>query len=199
MLAQLLSSKPKTNLINLLLAHPARSFSFTELKTSSGCSALMLKVTLKELDKMEFLSISYKNKVKYYQMNRHFALYPELVNLLRKAKKLPQDLLAKAASRVGDCRLVALTGVFVGRPRIETDILFVGRIKQARVAKFIKFAEKMAEQEVSFTIFTPQEFEYRKTMNDRFVKNVLENSPVLVVDKTKQRKSIAKLVYKYRS
>jgi DNA-binding HxlR family transcriptional regulator len=197
MIAQLLSSKPKTNLINLLLAHPARAFAFTELKAESGCSNQLLKITIKELDKMDFLTVSEKKRVKYYQMNRHFALYPELLNLLRKVKKVPQDLLARAALSLGDCKLVALTGVFVGKPRIETDLLFVGKVSPKRLENLLKLAEKYAEQEVSYTIFTTQEFDYRKIMNDRFVKNILENDPVLVVDKTKNRKSIARLVYKH--
>jgi hypothetical protein len=196
MLSQLLSSKPKTNLINLLLAHPGRSFSFTELKTNARCPSKLLKQTIKELDKMGFLILSAKNKVKYYQMNRHFPLYPELVNLLRKVKNIPADELARNAGKIGDCKLVALTGVFVGKPRIETDLLFVGKVRPGRLGKFLKLAEKLAEQQVSYTILTLQEFEYRKTMNDRFIKNILENNPVLVVDKFKAR-SLSKVVYKF--
>ena len=196
MLAQLLSSKPKTSLINLLLAHPARSFSFTELKLTSACPNRLLKQTLKELDKMDFLSTTKKNRVKYYQMNRHFALYPELINLLRRVKNVPQDSLAKSAARVGDCKLVALTGVFVGKPRMETDLLFIGKVSTTKLVKFLRMAEKFAEQEVKYTVFTAQEFEYRKIMNDRFIKNILENEPVLVVDKTKN-KSISKMIYKF--
>ena len=125
MLSQLLSSKPKTKLINLFLAHPGRSFSQTELRVNSGCAGKLLKQTLKDLEKMDFLIITGKNKVRYYQMNKHFPLYPELVSLLRKVKNIPTDDLARAAAKIGSCRLVALTGVFSGHPRIETDVLFV--------------------------------------------------------------------------
>jgi hypothetical protein len=195
MLAQLLSSKPKTNLINLFLAHPGRSFSVTELKVSSACSNVLLKQTLRELSRMDFLLTTERHRVKYFQINRHFALYPELVSLLRKAKSVPADLLAKSANRVGDCKFVALTGIFAGRPRLETDVLFVGKVGPKRLESFLKIANRFAEQEINYTIFTNSEFEYRKIMNDRFVKNVLENEPVIVVDKTKNR-NIAKLVYK---
>ena len=196
MLAQLLTSKPKTHLINLLLAHPDRSFSYTELRINSSCPNALLKLTLKELTKMNFLTITQKNQVKYYQMNRHFPLYPELLNLLRKVKNVPQDTLAKALSKLTECKLVALTGVFVARPRVETDLLFVGKVGTKKLEKIIKLAEKYAEQEISYTIFSQQEFDYRKIMNDRFLKNVMENSPVLVIDKIKNRKTQPKLVYK---
>jgi DNA-binding HxlR family transcriptional regulator len=187
MLSQLLTSKPKTALINLFLAHPLRAFSFTELRTNSGCSNKILKQTLKELNQMDFLNITSKNKVRYYQMNKHFALYPELVSLLRKVKHIPSDDLAKQALKIGSCKLIALTGVFVGKPRIETDLLVVGRIKSRRLNNFLGLAEKYAEHEISYTIFSPQEFEYRKAMNDRFIKNILDNDPVLVVDRTRRR------------
>jgi DNA-binding HxlR family transcriptional regulator len=195
MLSQLLSSKPKTQLINLFLAHSGRSFSFTELRVNSRCPSKLLKQTLKELDKIEFLSVTVKNKIKYYQMNKHFALYPELVNLLRKVKNIPSDDLVKQAAKVGHCKLIALTGVFVGKPRIETDVLFVGKVNSRKLAKILALAEKYAEQEISYTIFSPQEFEYRKIMNDRFVKNILENNPVFVLDKTKTR-TTNKIIYK---
>jgi hypothetical protein len=188
MLSQLLSSKPKTTVINLFLAHPARAFSFTELRVNSACPSKLLKQTLKELDKIDFLTLTVKNRIKYYQMNKHFALYPELVTLLRKVKNVPSDNLAKLAARLGPSKFVALTGVFVGKPRIETDLLVVGKISPAKLGRFLVVAEKYAEQEISYTVFTPHEFEYRKIMNDRFIKNILENNPLIVVDKTKQRK-----------
>ncbi len=144
---------------------------------------------------MDFLIISEKNRVKYYQVNRHFPLYPELVNILRKSKQAPEDLLVKQISRVTDCRLIVLTGLFVGKPRTETDVLFVGKPKGARLNKFLRLAEKFAAQQISYTIFSPNEYDYRKIMNDRFLKNIMENSPLIVLDKTKQRK-ITKLVYK---
>ncbi len=196
MISQLLTSKPKTNLINLFLAHPKRAFSYTELRVSTSCPNQLLKSTLKELDKIDFLVATLKNKVRYYQVNRHFALYPELLNLLRKVRKVPTDLLARQAGKMTDCKLVALTGVFVGKPRIETDMLLVGKVSTTKLGTLVKLAEKFAEQEINYTIFTANEFEYRKVMNDRFVKNITENSPVLVIDKTKQRKSISKLIYK---
>ena len=60
MISQLLSSKPKAKLINLLLAHPKRSFSFTELKESTGLSKNLLKKTLNELSKSGFLVVHVK-------------------------------------------------------------------------------------------------------------------------------------------
>jgi hypothetical protein len=146
-----------------------------------------LKETLKELNKIEFLNISGKNKVKYYQMNKHFALYPELVSLLRKVRQIPSDDLFRQAEKLAPTKLVVLTGVFVGKPRVETDLLIVGKITTKKLNKFLELAEKYAEQEINFTVFTPQEFDYRKIMNDRFLKNVLENNPVIVIDKTKKK------------
>jgi DNA-binding HxlR family transcriptional regulator len=187
MLAQLLSSKPKSKLINLFLAHPQRSFSATELRISTGISSGFLKKTLRELSKMEFVTVMEKKKHKYYQVNRHFALYPELINMLRKNKTYPVDELARAAVRVGECKLIAFTGVFAGKPRIETDILFVGRISPRKLDQFLRLAEKFAEQEVNYSVFTSSEFEYRQIMNDRFVKNILENDPAMILNKTKTR------------
>jgi hypothetical protein len=187
MLGQLLSSKPKSKLINVLLAHPARSFSATELRVTAGISNDFIKKTLRELIKMDFVIVWEKKKQRYYQVNRHFALYPELVNMLQKNKSYPADVLARAALRVGDCKLILLTGVFTGKPRIETDVLFVGRISTKKLEQFLRLAEKFAEQEVSYSLFTPSEFEYRQSMNDRFVKNILENGPAVILDKIRLR------------
>jgi DNA-binding HxlR family transcriptional regulator len=187
MLAQLLSSKPKSKLINLLLAHPERSFSPTELKFSTGISASFLKKTLRELSKMDFVVVTDKKGHKYFQVNKHFPLFPELLNMLRKNKTIPTDTLARAALKVGECKLIVLTGVFAGKPRVETDIVFVGRISARKLEQFLRLAEKFAEQEISYSVFTNAEFEYRQSMNDRFIKNILENRPAVILDKTKSR------------
>ena len=195
MITQLLTSKPKSNIINLFLAHPGRSFSLTELRVATKSPSKLLVQTIKELARMEFLLVFEKKKKRYYQINRHFPLYPELVNLIRKIKKSPVDILARELVKTGDCKFIALTGVFAGRPRMESDLLFVGKVSQKRLEKALKLATKFAEQQIGYTVFSPHEFEYRKIMNDRFVKNILENSPVIVLDRTKHR-SLSKLVYK---
>jgi hypothetical protein len=186
MLAQLLSSKPKSRLVNLFLAHPGRSFSFTELRVTAQVPSEVLGATLKELSKMGFLLTHHKDKNKYYQIDRHFVLYPELIALLRKIKKPPVDLLAQEAAKVGD-KYAALTGVFAAKPRVESDLLFVGKINQRKLNKFLELAERFAERQVNYTVLTVNEYEYRKIMNDRFLKSVLENEPVVVVDKLKKK------------
>ncbi|MDP4001268.1 MAG: hypothetical protein Q8P83_03435 [bacterium] len=189
MLAELLSSKPKAKLVNLFLANPDRSFSHTELRTSTRCSNQLIQQTVKELQKMEFLLVSLRGKQKFFQINKHFPLYPELVGLIKKQKEVPQDLLVKQASKVGDCKFIALTGVFAGRPRMETDIVLVGKVSPIKLKRFLKLAERFAEGEVGYTIFSPHEFEYRKIMSDRFVKNILENNHVVVVNKPAKRRN----------
>lgn len=183
MLAQLLSSKPRSKLVNLFLTHPNRSFSYTELRISTKCPTKLLHQTVKDLVSFEFLLPFQKNRLKFFQINKHFPLYPELLGMIREQKETPKDLLAKQAAKIGDCKFVALTGVFAGRPRVETDILFVGKVSPTRLKRVLNLAEKFAEGEVGYTIFDPKEFEYRKIMNDRFVKNILDNNHVVVVDK----------------
>jgi hypothetical protein len=193
MLSNLLSSKYKSGVVNLFLAHPGRAFAPAEIKASTACPNKVLVQTLKELMKLGFLMTVERSKIKFYKVDKHFALYPELVAMLRKNKKLPQDLLVKELAKLSDCKVVILTGVFVGKPRIESDILLVGKVTEKRLANTIKLAEKFAEHQVNYTIMPMAEFDYRKIMSDRFLKNVLENHPLVVTDKTKN-KSVVKLV-----
>ena len=186
MLNQFLNSKPKTNLINLFLAHPGRSFAFTELKLATKASPKLLSESLKELVKMDFLVTTEKERTKFFQTNKHFVLYPELISVLRKMKKVPPDLLARAGNKIKTAKLIALTGVFVGKPRIETDLLIVGKINPKTLEKFLSFAAKLAEGPVNYTIMTQAEYEYRKTMSDRFVKNILDNDPLFAINRIRK-------------
>lgn len=195
MLSILLESKQKSSIVHLFLANPGRCFTLTEIKTTTKVPNAKVIDTLKELGRMGFLLVHQQNKVKAYQVDKHFALYPELLTVLRKTKKIPADLLVKELNKLSECKLIIVTGIFVGRVRIESDILLVGKVGEKKLAKTLKFAEKMAEQEVRFTVMPLAEFEYRKIMSDRYVKNVLENNPVIVADRTKN-KSIIKLVSK---
>jgi len=193
MLSLLLTSKNKSAVVNLFLAHPLRSFSMPEIKAASGCPPKVLAETIKELVKMGFLVSTASGKVRFYQVDKRFALFPELVGMLRKAKRVPPDLLAKELSKLKECKLILITGTFTGRPRIESDILLVGKVGEAKMARMLKAVEKLTGHQVNYTLMPVAEFDYRKIMSDRFIKNVLENWPVIVLDKTKN-KSITKLL-----
>jgi hypothetical protein len=186
MLSNLLSSKHKSGVVHLFLANPSRSYSLTEIKETTKCPPKLMLQTVRELSKMGFLITTAKEKVKYYQVDKRFPLYAELLSMIRN-KKMPHDLLVRELSKLTDCKAILLTGIFAGRPRIETDILLVGRVSQKKLSKSLKLAEKFAEQEVNYTIMPLAEFEYRLVMSDRFVKNILENHPVVVTDKTKNK------------
>jgi hypothetical protein len=123
---------------------------------------------------------------KIYQVNTDFLLYPELKALFLKSRLLLEDALIKKIQKIGQVRLLVLTGFFVDLPFAQTDLLIVGRINRKKLKNLIRKFERDLDRSVNYTIMSTQEFKYRHDLTDRFLFNILENRKVVVIDKMNQ-------------
>jgi hypothetical protein len=58
----------------------------------------------------------------------------------------------------------------------------VGDVNKARLAKVVADMEKEMGRELNYSALTPDEYQYRLSLNDRFITNVLEAKKVVIID-----------------
>jgi hypothetical protein len=75
-----------------------------------------------------------------------------------------------------------LSGSFTNDSRTNIDIFVVGDVNKARLAKVVAELEKEMNRELNYSAMTPEEYQYRLSLNDRFVTNVLEAKKIVVID-----------------
>lgn len=126
-----------------------------------------------------------KGKVAY-QANKNFELYNELRALLIKASPESFPKIKKGFKRMGRINLVVVTGSFLNLSNARVDMLVVGDgISLNRFTEFIKKLEAEMGRELRYVILSRDEFTYRHTMQDRFLKDILEYPNQKIINRLK--------------
>ena len=183
MLEKIIENKTQINILTFFLASPERSFFIGELESRIGGKNLL--ADLVSLVKMDYLLEYTKKGRKYFRINRKHPEYVQLKDQATKFVKNYEDEFYKYIKKLTGAKLVILSGIFTGQMNQECDLLLVGEFQQRPLEKFIEGTQKIAGQEINFVVMPEKEFDYRKNIFDRFIKNLLEIDHLIVVNKIK--------------
>lgn len=192
-LEQLFGSKTRTALLPLFLFNPEREFYVRELTRRLKGRINSVRRELDNLSKIKLLESRQRDKRRYYKVNKNFILFKELKALVLRAASVPQERLALDVKRVGRIKFACLSGFFTQSPS-RCDFLLVGEVRRHRLEKLIKKLEREQDHEINYTTMSESEFLYRKDLGDRFIKTVLENEHIVLINQisnkaTKQQDS----------
>jgi hypothetical protein len=119
---------------------------------------------------------------KYFQVNKNFILFEELKSLIVKSQMLHEQDLLEQLKKIGNIKLLVLTGFFTGAKDAPADILIVGDAKKDKVAKIVKELEKEVNREINYSLMDYNEFKYRRDMTDVFLFHIIEGKKMIVID-----------------
>jgi DNA-binding transcriptional regulator YhcF (GntR family) len=196
MLEKLFGSKARVLLLRLFLNNPDKYFFMRELARNLE---LHLNSVRRELENLEDIGIIVSvdhpagvdaekeeaNK-KYFKLNRTFSFINDLQSLFVKAHMVVENTLADKMAKLGDIDLFLLTGIFVGREDAACDILIVGSLPKQKVNKLISKFEKEMSRSLNYTIMTKSEFNYRRSVADKFLLQVLDNKHLILINNLKE-------------
>ena len=124
-----------------------------------------------------------KNQRKYFQLNKDFALYPELRALFFKARILLEKSLIEKMRGIGQITYLALTGIFTQNPQTPADLLIVGRVNKGKLRELMEEFENNMGRSLNYSLMSPREFRDRRELTDRFLFNILENKKIELINK----------------
>lgn len=119
----------------------------------------------------------------YYSLNTQYYFYNELLCMAVKSAGLGREIIKKKA-KLGKLQFVVFSGKFakhLARAHDDIDILIVGDVVQAEVSLLIEEEQKKREREINYTIFSSEEFEFRKQRRDPFLLEQLSGSRIMVI------------------
>lgn len=179
----LYDTKSKQKLLVEMCAQPKRHFSVKELAMRTGTTLSRTKQLLLLFTRHGIVNSSAKKRERYYQINRHSPSYIELSAIFKPGPTRTRDMIQRIITSGGQVEFAALSGVFVGRPHSQVDLLLVGRFGQKRLNRTVAALQTIAANEINFAVLTKRDFLDRIYSFDWFVKEVMDNDPVIVVDK----------------
>lgn len=189
MIEQLFGSKTRVKLLHLFYSNPNRSFYVREITRKIDEQINSVRRELSNLLKVGIIKSDTSGNKLYYEVNQAYQFYEPLKQIfshLDTAKtpvvKTAGGSLAEKIQDLGSIELALLTGVFVRSQAAPVDLLIVGDVNRNKLEKLVTDLEAEEGQELRYAVFSPQEFEYRRGLNDRFLATVLNAKSTVLID-----------------
>lgn len=183
----LFDGKSKQKILYTLCLRADRFFSAREIAEINRISSASVKKLLQGFFKHGILKTAEKKGERYYQIDRRSTAFEELARLFLKQKYSQKDAVGKIVKGLGDLKFAALSGIFVGRTRGDIDLLLVGKIGAKKAERGLRELSKLAGNEINYALMEEKEFRDRLYSFDWFVKEVMDHSPVVLIDKINKR------------
>jgi hypothetical protein len=169
--------------MTVFLMNTGEEFFIRELTRKLNEQINSIRRELDNMKKMGFLKSKTKNRKKYYYVNKDFILLEDLRNIIIKALSSNQEI-GKNIVKLGDIKLLVLSGQFINLPTTNVDMLLVGDIDKEKLAKYLN-EELRTERAVKFSILKEDDYKYRINCKDKFVTDII-NDPnnQILIDKT---------------
>lgn len=188
-LEQLFESPAKVRLLRLFLRNPKEKIAVADARLRAQLDLRSCQNTLEKLRKAGLLRISYRKKPKpekIYFVNPGFMFMDELTSLVLKSSPTSKTRLVNRIKGLGRVKLLVLSGIFM-RPDRElsrTDLLIVGDyVSKRRLERLLGELEAEAGCQIQYSLFTSDEFQYRRKMMDRFLRDILEHPHEKLIDR----------------
>lgn len=199
-LAKLFGSSAKVKLMRLFLFHPEEAYEPKEVATYTRIRPETAKQELERLAKAGMLKkvTSYreskskttkdgkpaKKKVTGWQLDERFPHLRALQTMLINTKPLHNDELVKRFQRAGKIKLIIVAGIFLQDEDSRLDLLVVGdKLQESRVREVVRDLESEIGCELVYAAFKTEDFDYRMSVYDKLVRDVLDYNHERVLDK----------------
>ncbi|MFA6909355.1 MAG: hypothetical protein WC289_05785 [Patescibacteria group bacterium] len=185
MLEHLFGSRTRVKLLRVFLTNTDKKYFVRELTRKIGERINSVRRELDHLSSIDLLRSEIKDQKKYFSVNDQHILFHELKGLIVKSQLTLEHDLAKNLRSIGQISLLILTGMFTSVTAVQTDLLIVGKVNRVRLKRLINQFRKNFDHPVRYTVMTKKEYEYRNSLTDRFIFDILDNKKVVVIDKMK--------------
>lgn len=164
-------------LLAVFMQNPDGEFFIRELTRLLDEQINSVRRELDSLRKIGLLRARTKNRKKYYTVNKNFLLYNELHSIIMKGMNSKEGLIKKI-SKLGDVDFLVLSGAFLNKES-NCDLLLVGKVDKGSLEKLLD-EEGDTKDPIKFSIMSKDDFLYRIECNDKFIKDLVEDSTNII-------------------
>jgi len=182
-LGKILGSASKVKIIRLFLLNPTKGFINKDVIKRTRANALLVNKELKILTSIDFIK-RHPNGEYFY--NTSFKYASEVEDLLINSDSLDKNVIQETFKKIGKVKLIIISGIFIKNKDSRVDLLIVGdKMSRARIEEGIRKLEAEIGTELVYAIFDTKEFNYRLSMFDKLVRDIID-FPHEVVFQTKE-------------
>lgn len=190
----LFGSKTRVKLLNLFFNSPDQKFYVREISRTIDEQVNSVRRELTNLESVGVVKSSTEDRKIYYQANQRFKYYLPLRVVFAGVKigesvsvdKKTSDI-DKWQSELSDIQneveLLVLFGVLADDPKSNIDMLLVGDNYRHKLSEWASNIENKEGRELNYMILSMEDFYYRYTTQDTFIKGLFEGNHRVIFDK----------------
>src|SRR3989344_1234625 len=176
-------SRSRLKILKFLFRNFAKSYTFSEIVNHTQENK---KEVHRELEKLQAIGLLKKNK-QAYGLNRDFEFFTELRDLVLKSPASEKQDLVERINKLGKIKLAIISGIFLDKelndPLAVDLFLAHDYLDRRKLTQFLKNLEAEVGTDVRFATMEKEEFKYRLSMFDRFVRVLLEGPHEKLINK----------------
>jgi hypothetical protein len=153
--------------------NPEEEYFIRELTRKLDEQINSIRRELDNLKRAGLLKTKAKNRKKYYVVNKEFPLFEELKSIIIKALSSEQTI-ARDLEKMGDVKLLVLSGQFINIPTKSVDMLVVGDLDKNTLTNYLN-NEVRTKHPVKFALISENDYKYRINCNDKFMLELLND------------------------
>ena len=196
-LGTIFGSEARVRIMRLFLFNPEETFDADKICKKSKVNKNVAKKEIVVLEKIKLIKkrdfakivknkkgIDIKVKIHGYYLNQDFSYITALKQLLIKTKMLEGGEIVRRLSKVGKLKLVIVSGIFTQDKDSRVDMFVVGNnIKKNSLKNIIESMEAELGKELVYVCFETQDYQYRLSMYDKLIRDVLDYPHQVLLDK----------------
>ncbi|KKR33548.1 MAG: putative transcriptional regulator [candidate division CPR2 bacterium GW2011_GWC1_39_9] len=187
MLEQLFGSKTRVKLLSMFFNNSQRSFYVREITRKIDEQINSVRRELANLQDLGIVVSLAKNGKLYYCLDNKYEFAREFKSIFKVAdvpqKEDNEEKLAVKFKRTGVMEMVLMMGYFVGDHESQIDLFIVGNADKKKLKHLVDELQKDAGKELNFCIMTKDEYQYRNTLYDRFIMDVMSHPKITLINK----------------
>jgi hypothetical protein len=181
-------SPARVKLMKLFVANPDAVYSNKDIARRSNITLIRARKEISALQKAHFVkrrSIREGGKRVYvWQINSEFPGLHSLQAFLLGDRSVLRRKLTRGLKNIGRVKLVIVSGVFIGRDDSRVDLVIAGDgLKGTKIDTIVKRIEADIGRELVYVVCNTEDFLYRLTAYDRFVRDVIDFPHETLLDK----------------
>lgn len=190
-IAKIFGGAGKVKVMRLFLFNPGTSYDVETVATKTKENKTLVRKELNTLEKAglirkkSFIKITekgkrgkikiLKKKTSGYVLDQTFPYMAPLEHFLIDVSPLKGKDIVRRLKKVGNIKLVIISGVFIHDMETRVDLLVVGdHLKKGLLESSIAGIEAVLGKEIRYVAFETEDFNYRLGMYDKLIRDILD-------------------------
>lgn len=120
-------------------------------------------------------------------LNQSFSFLNPLKQLLFNVEPFKGEEIIKRFKNIGRVKAIIIAGIFIQNEDSRADLLIVGdELHKGAIEKSIKSLEAEIGKELAYGVFETEDFRYRVSVCDKFVRDILDYPHKKILNKLEE-------------